>query len=68
MFDAALIADEAEPLIDEEASDCPGRHTLSSDTRKPETISDTLRTRPDERTHAPWEAGGPARVGKARPV
>ena len=40
MFDPALIADETEPFVDEQASNCPGRHTrILRCARQPETIS-----------------------------
>jgi hypothetical protein len=38
MLDSAFVADESEPLIDQKASDRPGRHTVSSDERSPGNI------------------------------
>ena len=38
VFDAALVADEAESLVDEEPCDCPGRHTRSPPFRPLEDI------------------------------
>src|SRR2546427_12021484 len=36
MLDTALVADESEPFVDEEACDCPGRHTRSPPFRTPQ--------------------------------
>jgi hypothetical protein len=38
VFDSRFVANESEALIDQKASDRPGRHTLSSDERTPKII------------------------------
>jgi hypothetical protein len=52
VFDSALVADESESLVDQEPSDCPGRHAeaLRSETPRgiPRGLS-RLRAPADER-------------------
>jgi hypothetical protein len=38
MLDTALVANEPEAFVDEEACDCPGRHTRSPPFRTPRDI------------------------------
>ena len=42
VLDAAFIADESESFVDEEACDCPGRHTRSPPFRTPGIIPRVL--------------------------
>src|SRR5262245_49539664 len=39
VFDSSFVADESEPLVDQKASDRPGRHTRVLRKRTPEIIS-----------------------------
>src|SRR5207248_2923321 len=38
VLDSAFVADEPEPFVDEQACDCPGRHTRSPPFRTPRDI------------------------------
>src|SRR2546427_2304186 len=59
VLDSAFVADEPEPLVDEEPCDCPGRHTRNPPFRTPRDIPRELsRLRaPAERDGMPSEPG-----------
>jgi hypothetical protein len=64
MFNATLIANKAEAFVDEETSDSPGRHTVSSDARaRPGTIPGAPRPLVSGRMK-PEELGNPPRLGQ----
>ena len=62
VFDAALIANESEPLVDEETCDSPGRHSRVPPMRESLRQSQALPGPLDERTYEAMEEPRPRRA------
>jgi hypothetical protein len=62
VFGAALIANESEPLVDEETSDSPGRHSRVPPMRESLRQSQALPGPLDERTYEALKEPRPRRA------